>query len=182
MKFTPLAIPEVVLVGPQVFGDERGYFMELWHKEKFAAAGLDLEFVQDNQSRSRIGTLRGLHYQIRQPQGKLVRAVSGEVFDVAVDLRRRSPTFGRWVGATLSGENKQQLYVPPGFAHGFLVISATVEVVYKCTALYAPAEERTLRWDDPAVGITWPVPPGLEPVLSAKDRAGALLSEAEVYP
>jgi dTDP-4-dehydrorhamnose 3,5-epimerase len=181
VKFTPLAIPDVVLVEPRVFGDERGYFMEVWHALKFAEAGLDLSFVQDNQSRSRKGTLRGLHYQIEHAQGKLVRAISGTIFDVAVDLRRRSPSFGRWVGASLSGENKSQLYVPPGFAHGFLVTSEDAVVEYKCTDFYSPAHERSLVWDDPTVAIDWPIPPGVEPVLSAKDSAAAVLRDAEVF-
>lgn len=181
MKFTRLAIPDVVLIEPRVFGDERGYFMEVWHALKFAEAGLDLRFVQDNQSRSRRGTLRGLHYQVEHAQGKLVRAVSGTIFDVAVDLRRKSASFGQWVGATLSGENKCQLYVPPGFAHGFLVTSDDAVVEYKCTDFYSPTHERSLAWDDPTVGIAWPMLPGEKPLVSPKDMAGATLRDAEVF-
>ena len=181
MKLAPTSIPDVLMVTPTVFGDDRGYFMEVWHQAKYAAAGLDVRFVQDNQSRSRIGTLRGLHYQVEQTQGKLVRALSGEIFDVAVDIRRCSPTFGKWVGATLSGENKAQLYVPPGFAHGFLVTSETAEVEYKCTDYYAPQHERSIAWNDPDIGIEWPLPPGVTPILSAKDLAGKPLRQAEVF-
>ena len=181
MKLVPLSIPDVLMVTPDVFGDDRGYFMEVWHQQKFAAAGLDARFVQDNQSLSRIGTLRGLHYQLEQAQGKLVRAISGEIFDVAVDVRRSSPTFGKWVGATLSGDNKAQLYVPPGFAHGFLVTSETAVVEYKCTDFYAPQHERSILWDDPEIGIAWPVPPGVVPILSPKDLAGKPLNQAEVF-
>ena len=182
MKLIRQRIPDVVLVEPRVFGDDRGYFMEVWHAARFAEAGLDLRFVQDNQSYSRIGTLRGLHYQVQHAQGKLVRAISGSIFDVAVDLRRSSPSFGQWVGATLSGENKAQLYVPPGFAHGFLVTSPDAVVEYKCTDVYSPAHERTLAWDDPTVGVAWPLPPGERPVLSAKDLLGEPLESAEAYP
>ena len=181
MKFTPLAIPEVVLVEPEVFGDSRGFFMETWHAGRFGAAGIDRPFVQDNHSRSTGGTLRGLHYQLVQPQGKLVRVTSGEVFDVAVDLRRSSPTFGRWVGVTLSAENRRELWVPPGFAHGFYVTSDSADFVYKCTDYYHPQSERSLLWNDPAVGVAWPIPTGSEPRLSAKDRAGLPLASAEHY-
>lgn len=181
MRFVPTAIPEVVIVEPQVFGDARGFFMETWHAGKFAAGGLDLHFVQDNHSRSAQGILRGLHYQITQPQGKLVRVVRGAVFDVAVDLRRSSPSFGRWVGVELSEDNHRQLWVPPGFAHGFYVMSESADFVYKCTELYAPEHERCLRWDDPALAITWPLRDGAAPLLSAKDAAGSLLRDAEVY-
>lgn len=182
MILTRLDIADLLLVTPTVHADGRGYFMEVWHEEKFATAGLDARFVQDNQSGSRRGTLRGLHYQIEHPQGKLVRVVSGEIFDVAVDLRRGSATFGRWLGLTLSAEGRQQIYVPPGFAHGFLVTSESAEVAYKCTDFYFPEHERTLIWNDPDVGITWPLPGGSMPTLSAKDSAGTLLTEAEVYP
>ncbi|MEW6611395.1 MAG: dTDP-4-dehydrorhamnose 3,5-epimerase [Pseudomonadota bacterium] len=182
MKFTPTAIPDVILVQPDVFGDHRGFFMETWHARKFAEGGIDAAFVQDNHSRSAQGILRGLHYQVRQPQGKLVRVVAGEVFDVAVDLRRGSPTFGHWVGELLSADNKHQLWVPPGFAHGFYVTSDTAEVVYKCSDFYAPEHERSLRWDDPDLNIDWPLVNGQPPVLSAKDAAGALLKEAECFP
>lgn len=181
MRFVPTAIPEVVIIEPQVFGDARGFFMETWHAGKFAAGGLDLHFVQDNHSRSAQGILRGLHYQINQPQGKLVRVVRGTVFDVAVDLRRSSPSFGRWVGVELSEDNHRQLWVPPGFAHGFYVMSESADFVYKCTELYAPEHERCLRWDDPALAITWPLRDGAAPLLSAKDAAGSLLRDAEVY-
>lgn len=182
MEFLPLAIPEVMVVKPRVFGDARGFFMETWEARKFADAGYPLQFVQDNHSLSVKGTLRGLHYQIQQPQGKLVRVTAGEVFDVAVDIRSKSPTFSQWVGVTLSAENKQQLWVPPGFAHGFLVTSETAEFVYKCTDYYAPQFERTLLWNDPEIGIRWPVPIGQVPLLSDKDKAGKPLSEADVYP
>ena len=181
MRFLPTDIPEVLLIEPQVFGDSRGFFMETWHAAKFAAAGLDLHFVQDNHSKSVQGTLRGLHYQIEKPQGKLVRVISGEVFDVAVDLRKNSPFFGRWIGDILSAENKKMLWVPPGFGHGFYVLSPEAEFVYKCTELYAPEHERCIRWDDPELGIVWPLLAQL-PLLSAKDLAGALLAEAELYP
>ncbi|MFZ5773916.1 MAG: dTDP-4-dehydrorhamnose 3,5-epimerase [Thermodesulfobacteriota bacterium] len=182
MNFTPTAIPEVIEITPQVFGDDRGFFMETWHAGKFAAAGLDLRFVQDNHSKSVQGTLRGIHYQIEQAQGKLVRVIAGEVFDVAVDLRTSSPTFGKWVGIVLSAENKKMFWVPPGFGHAFYVMSPEAEFVYKCTELYAPEHERCLRWDDPAVGIDWPLVGGKAPLLSAKDAAGATLATAEVYP
>lgn len=181
MRFVPSEIPEVLLIEPQVFGDSRGFFMETWHAEKFAAAGLDLHFVQDNHSKSVQGTLRGLHYQIEKPQGKLVRVISGEVFDVAVDLRKSSPFFGRWVGEILSAENKKMLWVPPGFGHGFYVLSPEAEFVYKCTELYAPEHERCIRWDDPELGIAWPLL-AQAPLLSAKDLAGVSLAAAELYP
>ena len=157
MNVTPTAIPDVMLVEPKVFGDERGFFFESWNRRALAAAGIDAEFVQDNHSRSRRGVLRGLHYQIEQPQGKLVRVVAGEVFDVAVDLRRSSPTFGRWVGVTLSAENRRMFWVPPGFAHGFVVLSESADFLYKTTDYWFPEHERTLLWNDPAVGIVWPV-------------------------
>ncbi|MEZ4396739.1 MAG: dTDP-4-dehydrorhamnose 3,5-epimerase [Candidatus Krumholzibacteriia bacterium] len=180
MKFTPMRIPDLVLVEPRVFLEERGFFMETWQARAFAEAGLDLRFVQDNHSRSRQGVLRGLHYQVRQTQGKLVRVVHGEVYDVAVDLRRGSPTLGQWVGVTLSAENKRQLWVPPGFAHGFYVTSEDAEFVYKCTDFYAPEHERSLRWDDPALAIDWPLVDGKAPLLSAKDAAGVAFAEAEL--
>ena len=181
MRFLPTEIPEVLLIEPQLFGDSRGFFMETWHAEKFAAAGLGCNFVQDNHSKSVQNTLRELHYQIRQPQGKLVRVISGEVFDVAVDLRKSSPTFGRWVGDLLSAENRKMLWVPPGFAHGFYVLSPEAEFVYKCTEFYAPEHERCLRWDDPGLGIVWPLR-AQAPLLSVKDLAGFSLAEAELYP
>ena len=181
MKVTRLAIPDVLQVEPRVFADDRGYFMEVWHAQRYSEAGLAARFVQDNQSYSRRGTLRGLHYQVKHPQGKLVRAVSGTIFDVAVDLRRGSPHFGRWVGATLSGENQAQVFVPEGFAHGFLVTSDEAVVEYKCTDFYSPADERTLAWDDPEIGIDWPLPAGEPPRMSSKDLAGARLRDAEVF-
>lgn len=181
MEFTPTTIPDVILIKLQVFGDERGFFMETYQTKLFADAGLPTNFVQDNHSRSRQGTLRGLHYQLRQPQGKLVRVVIGEVYDVAVDLRRSSPTFGCWEGIRLSAENKLQLWIPPGFAHGFYVLSEWAEIVYKATDFYAPEWERTLIWNDPQIGITWPIGDGQMPLLSAKDRQGKPLSEAQVY-
>jgi dTDP-4-dehydrorhamnose 3,5-epimerase len=181
MKFTPTAIPDVLLIEPQVFQDERGFFLESYQAEKFTAAGIPYSFVQDNHSASHRDVLRGLHYQVRQPQGKLLRVVAGEVFDVAVDMRRTSPAFGKWVGATLSAQNKHLFWIPPGFAHGFLVLSEWAEVLYKATDFYAPQWERTLRWDDPTVGIIWPLAPGRTPSLSAKDAAGCFLPEAETF-
>ena len=169
-------IRAVYVVEPKVFGDERGFFFESFNKKAFlAATGLAVDFVQDNHSRSVRHVLRGLHYQIRQSQGKLVRVVQGEVFDVAVDIRRDSPTFGRWVGEHLSGENKKQLWIPPGFAHGFLTLSETAEVLYKTTDYYAPDHERCIVWDDPEIGIKWPSTAA--PLLSAKDRSGGRLAD-----
>lgn len=181
MKFTPTGIPDVVLIEPRVFADPRGFFLESWNAKTFAGAGLDLAFVQDNHSKSSRGTLRGLHYQMRQTQGKLVRVTQGEVFDVAVDLRRSSPTFGRWVGVTLSADNHRMLWVPPGFAHGFYVTSERAEFLYKCTELYDPTSERTLVWNDPQVGIDWPLVDGSELLLSDKDRKGKGFADAEVF-
>lgn len=181
MRIIDTAIADVKLIEPRVFGDARGFFMEVWNARTFAEQGLKLEFVQDNHSASRQGALRGLHYQIRQPQGKLVRVAAGEVFDVAVDLRRSSRTFGQWVGYRLSAENKRQLWVPPGFAHGFYVLSERAEFLYKCTDFYAPEHERTLRWDDPQIGIDWPLVREQAPVLSDKDANGVFLQDAEVY-
>ena len=179
MKVTATAISDVKLIEPAVFGDERGFFLESWNAREFAAAGIPDTFVQDNHSRSVQNVLRGLHYQIGQPQGKLVRVISGEVFDVAVDLRRSSPSFGKWVGATLSAENKRMVWVPEGFAHAFLVTSAVAEVLYKTTDYWAPELERTLAWDDPSVAINWPL--SETPALSKKDTAGASLADAETY-
>jgi dTDP-4-dehydrorhamnose 3,5-epimerase len=179
MNVRPTAIAEVLLIEPAVFGDERGFFMETWQRAKFAKAGIDYDFVQDNHSRSCRGTLRGLHYQIRQPQGKLVRVTNGEVFDVAVDLRRGSPTFGHWVSEVLSAENKRMLWVPPGFAHGFYVTSAVAEFQYKCTDYYAPEHERCIRWDDPDLAIAWPLQG--RPLVSAKDQQGSTLLVAECF-
>ena len=169
MRFVPTAIPDVILVEPDVYKDDRGFFLETYHEKKYAAGGIPGPFVQDNHSRSVQGTLRGLHAQIRHPQGKLVRAVEGEMFDVAVDIRRQSPTFGRWVGVRLSGENFRQLYVPPGFAHGFCVVSAQVHVEYKCTAFYDPADEISIAWDDPEIGIQWPMK---DPIVVGQGQAG----------
>lgn len=180
MEFVKMAIPDIVLIKPKIFGDARGYFFESWESRKFKQAGLDLTFVQDNYSRSIKNTLRGLHYQIQQPQGKLVRVISGEVLDVAADLRRSSPYFGKWVGTILSAENKEQLWIPPGFAHGFYVLSDTAEFFYKCTDFYAPQYERTVRWDDPRLGIDWGLA-GEIPLLSAKDLAGIFLDDAECF-
>jgi dTDP-4-dehydrorhamnose 3,5-epimerase len=179
MKVSATALPDVRLVEPRVFGDERGSFFESWNARAFAAAGLDVAFVQDNHSRSRRGVLRGLHYQIEHAQGKLVRVVVGEVFDVVVDLRRSSPTFGRSLGMALSAENRRMLWVPPGFAHGFLVLSEEAEFLYKTTDYWYPEHERTLLWNDPALGIAWPL--AGPPVLAAKDAAGRLLADADTY-
>ena len=180
MKATRLAISEVVLIEPKVFGDDRGFFFESFNQARFEEAiGRPVKFVQDNHSRSTQHVLRGLHYQIQQPQGKLVRVVQGEVFDVAVDLRKSSPTFGRWVGEVLSADNKRQLWVPEGFAHGFVVLSQTAEFLYKTTDYYAPQFERSLIWNDPHIGIDWPT--GIAPLLSAKDQAAVTLVQAEVF-
>ncbi|WP_448094439.1 dTDP-4-dehydrorhamnose 3,5-epimerase [Pseudomonas lini] len=180
MKTTLLAIPEVILFEPKIFGDDRGFFFESFNKKSFDdAVGREIRFVQDNHSSSVKGVLRGLHYQIQQPQGKLVRVTAGEVFDVAVDLRKSSPTFGKWVGAYLSAENKHQLWVPEGFAHGFVVLSPSAEFLYKTTDYYAPAYERSLAWNDPAIGIDWPLEE--VPTMSVKDQAAALLENAEVF-
>jgi dTDP-4-dehydrorhamnose 3,5-epimerase len=174
-------LPGVLILEPKVFGDERGFFYESFNARAFAeATGLSREFVQDNHSRSQRGVLRGLHYQVQQAQGKLVRVTAGEVYDVAVDIRRDSPTFGRWIGVTLSAENKRQLWVPEGFAHGFLVLSEFAEFLYKTTDYYAPAHERCIRWDDPSLAIDWPH--ATAPQLSAKDQAGLTLNEAEMFP
>ncbi len=174
MKVTPTGLPGVLLVEPRVFQDSRGFFLETYHREKYAVAGIDPVFVQDNHSHSNRGTLRGLHAQRERPQAKLVRAVRGEMFDVAVDIRVGSPAFGRWAGALLSGTNYRQLYIPPGFAHGFCVLSDEVDVEYKCSDLYVPGDEIAIAWNDPEIGIEWPVP---DPILSDKDRAAPRLSE-----
>jgi dTDP-4-dehydrorhamnose 3,5-epimerase len=178
MQFITTELAGIVVVEPKVFEDERGFFMETFHKPRFAQAGIDVEFVQDNHSRSRQGVLRGLHYQISRPQGKLVRVIRGAVLDVAVDLRRSSPTFGRWYGCQLSEANKRQVYIPAGFAHGFCVTSEIAEVIYKCTDIYSPPDERTLLWNDPALGINWPVS---SPTISEKDQRGVPLNRAEVF-
>lgn len=181
MKVTRTAIPEVLVLEPKVFGDERGFFMESFNQKAFQqATGLDVAFVQDNHSRSARGVLRGLHYQLQQPQGKLVRVVRGRVFDVAVDVRRSSPTFGRWVGTELSEENHRQFWVPAGFAHGFLVLSESADFLYKTTDYYAPEHERCIAWNDPAIGIEWPLAGA--PMVSGKDARGVLLQDAEVFP
>ena len=181
MKFTPTKIADVIVIEPEVFGDNRGFFMETWHAEKFAAGGIEADFVQDNHSRSAQGILRGLHYQVTKPQGKLVRVLSGEVFDVAVDLRQKSATFGQWVGIHISGDNKKMLWVPPGFAHGFYVISQQADFFYKCTDFYAPEYERAIRWDDPGLAIDWPLVEGKPPILAPKDETAGLFREAEYY-
>jgi len=175
VKLLPTALPEVIVIKPRVFGDVRGFFLETWNARAFGQAGIDATFVQDNHSRSAKGVLRGIHYQVRQTQGKLVRVVQGAVFDVAVDVRRGSPTFGRWVGEELSEANARMMWVPPGFAHGFLVLSDSADFLYKCTDFYAPEYERTLAWNDPAVGVEWPLG-GMMPTVSTKDAAGALLA------
>lgn len=181
MNFIATNIPDVILIEPQVFEDDRGAFAETWHARKFSAAGIDANFVQDNHSRSVKWTLRGLHYQIRQPQGKLVRVAVGTVFDVAVDLRRDSPTFGRWVGVSLSSKKCQLMWIPPGFAHGFFVTSDYAEVEYKCTDYYAPGFERTIVWNDPDLAITWSLPDDVPPLLSVKDKAGLAFADSEYY-
>jgi len=180
MQLIRTRIPDVMILEPKVHGDHRGYFFETYRKEVFAQAGIKVEFVQDNHSKSANGVLRGMHYQLHQPQGKLVRCTQGEIFDVAVDLRRSSPTFGQWVGEVLSADNKHALWVPPGFAHGFYVMSETAEVAYKCTTYYAPEHERGLLWNDPALGIDWPDPENV--VLSSKDTEASPLDTAETYP
>ena len=180
MKVDETGLPGVRLITPRVFGDDRGFFLESWNARAFADAGLDLDFVQDNHSRSARGVLRGLHYQLGNPQGKLVRVTQGAVFDVAVDVRRSSPHFGRWTGAELSDANHRMLWVPPGFAHGFVVLSDSADFLYKCTTLYDAANDRGIRWDDPAIGIDWPLD-GMTPQLSAKDAVAPLLADAEVF-
>lgn len=182
MQFEPTHLPEVIVIKPRVFGDARGFFFETWQQQKFAAAGITLPFVQDNHSHSTRHTLRGLHYQIRQPQGKLVRVTRGAVYDVAVDIRRSSPRFGQWVGVTLSDDNYQMLWVPPGFAHGYLALSDEVDFLYKCTDFYAPEHERSILWNDPTIGVRWPLPAGVAPILSGKDAAAPAFRDAETYP
>jgi len=180
LQLIQTSLKDVVILEPKVFGDERGFFLESYNEATFKALGLPTQFVQDNHSGSRKGVLRGLHYQLKQPQGKLVRALRGEIFDVAVDLRRDSTQFGQWFGTVLSSENRRMLWVPPGFGHGFLVLTEFAEVSYKATEFYAPAFERSLLWNDPAIGIDWPLDG--EPTLSNKDKAGSLLADAETYP
>lgn len=179
MQLIPTSLKDVVILEPKVFGDERGFFLEAYNESTFAALGLPTRFMQDNHSGSSKGVLRGLHYQLKQPQGKLVRALRGEIFDVAVDLRKDSAQFGEWFGSVLNTENRRSLWIPPGFGHGFLVLSEFAEVSYKATELYAPAFERSILWNDPAIGIDWPLDG--EPTLSEKDRAGLLLAVAETY-
>ena len=181
MKVVMTEIPDVLIFEPAVHGDHRGYFLETWRADTFAGAGVQHSFVQDNQSSSSQGVLRGLHYQIQHPQGKLVRVISGRVFDVAVDLRRGSPTFGKWAGVELSAENHRLFWVPPGFGHGFYVLSEQAEFVYKCTDYYAPEYERVIRYDDPTIGIDWPLLTGITTVLSDKDLAGTSLEQAELF-
>jgi dTDP-4-dehydrorhamnose 3,5-epimerase len=181
MKFTPLDIPQVILIEPLVFSDDRGFFTETYQEQKFKSTGISTSFVQDNHSRSRRGVLRGMHYQINQPQGKLVRVVAGEIFDVAVDLRRSSPTFGNWVSTQLSAQNKLQIWIPPGLAHGFYVLSEWADLIYKTTDFYAPQDERTLLWNDPEIAIEWPLIGGLAPILSIKDAQGTPLRQADLF-
>ena len=178
MEIITTALPDVLVLEPRVFGDARGFFFESWNQREFARLGLPVDFVQDNHSKSARGILRGLHYQTRQVQGKLVRVVAGEVFDVAVDMRRDSPTLGQWTGALLSADNHRMMWIPPGFAHGFYVTSDAAEFVYKCTDFYAPEHEVSLRWDDPTIGVRWPLVDGQPPVLSATDATGISFAEA----
>jgi dTDP-4-dehydrorhamnose 3,5-epimerase len=181
MKFNSTPLKDVVLIEPQVFGDARGFFLESWQEKKFADAGITPKFVQDNHSRSSQWTLRGLHFQTEHTQGKLVRVTSGSVFDVMVDLRRSSPSFGKWWGIELSAENHRMLWVPEGLAHGILITSETADFLYKCTDIYSPAHERTLAWDDAALGVQWPIPSGIAPKLSAKDAKGATFQDIEKF-
>jgi dTDP-4-dehydrorhamnose 3,5-epimerase len=182
MKFQKTPIEGVVLIEPRVFGDDRGFFMETWQELKFRESGIDASFVQDNHSRSALWTLRGMHIQVRHTQGKLVRVTSGTVFDVVVDLRRSSPSFGRWWGTELSDQNHCMVWVPAGLAHGMLVTSSSADFLYKCTDIYSPADERTLSWNDKSVGIEWPIPSGVQPNLSAKDSKGQSFAEIEKFP
>ena len=181
MKFIKTNIPDVVLINPKVFSDDRGFFMESYQTKRFADGGIKVSFVQDNHSRSKRGVLRGLHYQIDKVQGKLVRAIRGEIFDVAVDMRQKSPYFGQWIGENLSSTNKNQLWIPPGFAHGFYVLSDYAEVLYKTTDYYSPEGERMLLWNDPDIGIQWPLIQGLSPILSNKDAFGTSFAKSEYF-
>ncbi len=181
MEFLPTRLPDVIVIRPEVFEDSRGFFMETWTRKDFEQVGIDADFVQDNYSSSVAGTVRGLHYQIERAQGKLVRVVKGEVFDVAVDIRKSSPDFGQWTSEILSAENRKQIWIPPGFAHGFLVLSETAEFEYKCTDYHAPEHERTICWDDPDIGVDWPLADVESPILSQKDQAGLPLKESQVY-
>jgi dTDP-4-dehydrorhamnose 3,5-epimerase len=178
VRVTATELAGLLLIEPEVHRDGRGFFLETWREEYYRPLGVDLPFVQDNHSRSRRGVLRGLHYQVETPQGKLVRVAAGEIFDVAVDVRRSSPTFGRWLGVRLSDTDHRQLWIPPGFAHGFYVLSESADVTYKCTAPYRPADEYCLRWNDPAIGIDWPLAPDAPPVVSPRDAAGVPLHQA----
>lgn len=181
MKFLKTPIHGALLIEPQVFGDARGFFMESWRADKFSSAGVNAEFIQDNHSRSKQWTLRGLHLQVAHTQGKLVRVSSGSVFDVMVDLRRSSPSFGAWWGVELSADNYRMLWVPPGLAHGILVTSPSADFLYKCTDIYSPSDERTLAWNDPTLGVRWPLPAGVEPQLSAKDTHGKSFADIEKF-
>jgi dTDP-4-dehydrorhamnose 3,5-epimerase len=181
MKIIETNIPDVKIVEPAVFTDDRGYFLETWNAQSFSKAGLSWTFVQDNQSKSRRNVLRGMHYQIQSPQGKLVRVVTGAIYDVAIDVRRDSPTFGHWVGAELSESNHRMMWIPVGFAHGFLSLADETQLVYKCTDFYASQYERTIMWNDPDLAISWPIPTGEAPIISAKDRAGSSLKEADLF-
>jgi dTDP-4-dehydrorhamnose 3,5-epimerase len=182
MEFFATAIPDVVLIRPKIYRDQRGFFMETWQRRTFADRGIDADFVQDNYSFSVQGTLRGLHYQLEHPQGKLVRVSEGEVFDVAVDIRRTSPTFGRWVGLQLSAATGEMLWIPPGFAHGFYVVSKVAAFHYKCTEYYVADDERGIRWDDPTIAIKWPLVPGVELLVSTKDLAARRIDTADTFP
>lgn len=181
MEFIRTKIADVIQILPKVFGDDRGFFLETFRADQFLEFGIGPKFVQDNHSGSQKGVLRGLHYQIHHAQGKIVRAISGEIFDVAVDIRKSSPTYGQWVSVVLSAKNKQQLWLPPGFAHGFYVMSDWAEVVYKATDYYAPEAERSIIWNDPSINIEWPIEPGDTPIVSPKDSQGKLFTEAETY-
>jgi dTDP-4-dehydrorhamnose 3,5-epimerase len=181
MEIATAFIPDIKIITPKIFNDERGFFMETFQQEKYTQMGIDLPFVQDNHSGSNRGVLRGLHYQIKQPQGKLIWLARGEIFDVAVDLRRSSPTFGHWFGMTLTAKSKCQLWIPPGFAHGFYVVSEWAEVIYKATDIYAPQWERTLLWNDPEINIQWPISDGFNPLVSRKDEMGKKLRDAELF-
>lgn len=182
MEVQETSLSGVMLIRPKMFGDDRGFFLESWNERLFADAGINAEFVQDNHSRSARNVLRGLHYQLEKPQGKLVRVIKGAVFDAVVDVRRRSPTFGKWLGLELSEANQLMLWVPPGFAHGFLVTGDSADFVYKCTEFYAPETERVIRWDDPEIGVQWPLPRGMSPALSSRDQLGRLLIHSDCFP
>lgn len=182
MKVQPTRLPDVLVIEPQVFSDERGYFLEAWHEQRLRSVGIDERFVQDNHSQSARDVLRGLHYQLCHPQGKLVRVVTGSIFDVAVDLRRGSPTFGQWTGVTLSEENHRMLWIPRGFAHGFYTLDGPVHLLYKCTDYYAPEDERCIVWNDPDLAVSWPIPQGRAPIVGAKDLRGTRFCEAMYFP